>query len=97
MKAPIVAVLLSLASSAPVLAGTFVYVSNAEDGDIGMYTLQADRLHQKPSFWPVRQMSAHSLTAAKKQTSSNRCVPAKPTFLLPCSSVNDHSQWNGSS
>ena len=42
MKAPIVAVLLSLASSAPVLAGTFVYVSNAEDGNIGMYTLQAD-------------------------------------------------------
>ena len=42
MKAPIVAVLLSLASSAPALAATFVYVSNAEDGDIGMYTLQAD-------------------------------------------------------
>jgi len=42
MKASIVALLLSLASSAPVLAGTFVYVSNAEDGDIGMYTLQVD-------------------------------------------------------
>src|SRR5258706_5286666 len=42
MKAPIVAVLLSLASSTPVLAATFVYVSNADDGDIGMYTLQAD-------------------------------------------------------
>src|SRR6195256_2007057 len=42
MKALIVAVLLSFALSAPVLAGTFVYVSNAEDGDIGMYTLQAD-------------------------------------------------------
>ena len=42
MKAPIVATLLSLASSTPVLAATFVYVSNAEDGDIGMYTLQAD-------------------------------------------------------
>jgi 6-phosphogluconolactonase len=42
MKTSIVAVLLSLVSSAPVLAGTFVYVSNAEDGDIGMYTLQAD-------------------------------------------------------
>jgi len=40
--ATIIAALLSLASSAPVLAGTFVYVSNAEDGDIGMYTLQAD-------------------------------------------------------
>jgi 6-phosphogluconolactonase len=36
------AVPMSLASSAPVLAGTFVYVANAEDGDIGMYTLQAD-------------------------------------------------------
>src|SRR6187431_342018 len=42
MKAPIVAVLLSLALSAPTLAGTFVYVSNADDGTIGMYTLQAD-------------------------------------------------------
>ena len=42
MKAPIVAILLSLASSTPVLAATFVYVSNAEDGDIGMYALQAD-------------------------------------------------------
>src|SRR5947207_10118547 len=42
MKAPFVAVLLSLALSAPVVAGMFVYVSNAEDGDIGMYTLQAD-------------------------------------------------------
>src|SRR6195256_3474928 len=42
MKALIVAVLLSFALSAPVLAGTFVYVSNAEDGDIGVYTLQVD-------------------------------------------------------
>src|SRR5436190_8284527 len=51
MKAPIVAVLLSLASSAPVLAGTFVYISNAEDGDIGMYTLQSDgSLQPGPRF-----------------------------------------------
>jgi 6-phosphogluconolactonase len=42
MRTPIIAVLLSLAASAPAVAGTFVYVSNAEDGDIGMYTLQAD-------------------------------------------------------
>src|SRR6516165_8819144 len=42
MKALVIAALLSLASSATALAGTFVYVSNAEDGDIGMYTLQAD-------------------------------------------------------
>ena len=42
MNAPIVAVLLSLGLSAPALAATFVYVSNADDGTIGMYTLQAD-------------------------------------------------------
>jgi 6-phosphogluconolactonase len=42
IKAPIFAVLLSLAWNTPVGAATFVYVSNAEDGDIGMYALQAD-------------------------------------------------------
>jgi len=42
MKAPIAAFLLSLTSSTPVLAGAFVYVSNAEDGDIEMYSLQGD-------------------------------------------------------
>jgi 6-phosphogluconolactonase len=56
MKAPIVAVLLSLASSAPVVAGTFVYVSNAEDGDIGMYTLQADG-----SLQPGQRFKANKL------------------------------------
>src|SRR3954447_17594447 len=42
MKSAIFAVLLSMASGVPALAATFVYVSNAEDGDIGMYALQAD-------------------------------------------------------
>jgi len=56
MKAPIVAVLLFLALSAPVLAGTFVYVSNAEDGDIGMYTLQADG-----SLQPGQRFKANKL------------------------------------
>ena len=32
----------SLAFSAPLFAATFVYVSNAEDGDIGLYALQPD-------------------------------------------------------
>ena len=41
MKMPILALALSM-MSAPALAATFVYVSNAEDGTIGMYTLQAD-------------------------------------------------------
>ena len=42
MKAAMLAVLLSIVSGAPALAATFVYVSNAEDDDIGMYTLQPD-------------------------------------------------------
>jgi 6-phosphogluconolactonase len=42
MKAPILAAVLSLALSTPVLAATFVYVSNADDGNISTYTLQPD-------------------------------------------------------
>jgi 6-phosphogluconolactonase len=42
MKAAIIAALWSALSSASGLAATFVYVSNADDGDIGMYTLQPD-------------------------------------------------------
>src|SRR5262245_23121534 len=42
MKVAIIAVLLSMISAVSALAGTFVYVSNAEDGDIGTYTLQSD-------------------------------------------------------
>lgn len=33
---------LACAAAAPALAGTFVYVSNAEDGDIGAYRLEPD-------------------------------------------------------
>ena len=32
----------SMAAAGSALAGTFVYVSNAEDGDIGIYTMRAD-------------------------------------------------------
>jgi len=38
-RAIIVAAIATLAGGAPVLAATFVYVSNAEDGDIGAYRL----------------------------------------------------------
>ena len=34
--------LAALIGHAPARAGTFVYVSNAEDGDIGVYSVQAD-------------------------------------------------------
>jgi 6-phosphogluconolactonase len=35
-----VAAMATLAGGAPALAATFVYVSNAEDGDIGIYRMQ---------------------------------------------------------
>src|SRR5215211_2745800 len=42
MKVAMLAAVLSMVSGASARAATFVYVSNAEDGDIGMYTLQPD-------------------------------------------------------
>jgi 6-phosphogluconolactonase len=43
MTGAVIAVsLLSLVAGAPARAKTFVYVSNAEDGDIGTYTMQPD-------------------------------------------------------
>src|SRR5215218_494766 len=42
MKVAMLAAALSMVSGASARAATFVYVSNAEDGDIGMYTLQPD-------------------------------------------------------
>ena len=41
MKMPMMALALAL-MSAPAFAATFVYVSKAEDGTIGIYTLAAD-------------------------------------------------------
>ena len=51
IAASIVAASLWLLVSVPALAATFVYVSNAEDGEIGMYTLNADgSLHPGQRF-----------------------------------------------
>src|SRR5438132_1722622 len=67
MKASFVAVRLSLASSAPVLAGTFVYVANAEDGDIVMYTLQADgSLQPGPRFKATKLVMPMAVSPDKR-------------------------------
>src|SRR5207302_1657281 len=50
-KAGILMAVSSLLLGAQAAAATFVYVSNAEDGDIGMYTLQSDgSLQPGPRF-----------------------------------------------
>ena len=56
MKAAIIAVLVSMVSVVPALATTFVYVSNAEDGDIGMYTLQPDGSLQSGSRFKAEKL-----------------------------------------
>ena len=48
-KGVIIVAMTTLIGSAPVLAGTFVYVSNADDGDIGVYSVQTDET------WRARQ------------------------------------------
>src|SRR5919202_3168170 len=42
MHAAILAILAAMVMAGPALGATFVYVSNADDGDIGTYTLQPD-------------------------------------------------------
>jgi len=41
-KGIMIVAMTTLIGSAPVPAGTFAYVSNADDGDIGVYSVQAD-------------------------------------------------------
>src|SRR5262245_21634677 len=51
MNIVVIAALFSLVVSGAARAGTFVYVSNAEDGDIGTYSLQPDgSLQPGPRF-----------------------------------------------
>src|SRR5919202_4337569 len=42
MHAASLAILAAVVMAGPALGATFVYVSNADDGDIGTYTLQPD-------------------------------------------------------
>ena len=71
MKAPVLAAMLSLVSSVPALAATFVYVSNAEDGDIGMYTLQANG-----SLQPGQRFKAEKLVMPMAVSADKRFLIA---------------------
>jgi 6-phosphogluconolactonase len=42
MKAAVLSIVISMLVGSSAVAGTFVYVSNAEDGDIGLYTMGPD-------------------------------------------------------
>jgi len=51
-----VTALASFAGGAPALAGTFVYVSNAEDGDIGIYSMQPDGVLKQEARAPAAKV-----------------------------------------
>ena len=50
-KGIMIVAMTTLIGGAPVPAGTFVYVSNADDGDIGVYSVQTDG----SETWRARQ------------------------------------------
>ena len=89
MKTVVLAALISLASSMPLCAATYVYVSNAEDGDIGLYTLQADG-----SLKPGERFKASKLVMPMAVSPDKKfliaAVRAKPfqahTFAIDASS-----------
>jgi 6-phosphogluconolactonase len=66
-KAGLVMALSSLTFGAQSLAATFVYVSNAEDGDIGMYALQSDgSLRPGPRFKAEKVVMPMSVSLDKR-------------------------------
>src|SRR5207247_1034127 len=63
MKAPVLMVLMSLATSVPALAGTFVYVSNAADGanQVRVNSVGADGKVGEPIQVIPTARNAHSI------------------------------------
>src|SRR5438094_9351149 len=60
-----------LLMSGPALAATFVYISNAEDGDIGMYTLNSDG-----SLQPGQRFKAQQIVMPMTVSPDNRFLIA---------------------
>ena len=71
VAAGIVAASLWLLMSGPALAATFVYISNAEDGDIGMYTLNSDG-----SLQPGQRFKAEKIVMPMTVSPDNRFLIA---------------------
>jgi hypothetical protein len=68
-----IAILLSMIFGAPALAATFVYVSNADDGEIRTYTLQADG-----SLKPGQTAKAEKIVMPMVVTPDKRFVGTGP-------------------
>src|SRR5260370_35756716 len=79
MRRFIVAAVATLAGSAPALSATFVYVWNAEEGDIGVYRiLDSEELQPSPGF------KAPNVVI-------RRTVTPNPRFLYTSARANPHT------
>ena len=76
-KAGIFMAVSPLLFSAQAAAATFVYVSNAEDGDIGMYTLQADGALQPGPRFKAAKLVMPMMLPAPTRFSITNCWPRR--------------------
>ena len=79
----IVAVLSWLLFSVPALAATFVYVSNAEDGEIGMYTLQSDGSLQAGPRVKAEKLAGPGGVRVNKAGCLDRCAGGPVAVVYP--------------
>src|SRR5204862_5513081 len=85
VAAGIVAASLWLLMSGPALAATFVYISNSEDGDIGMYTLNSDG-----SLQPGQRFRAEKIVMPMTISPDNRFLnTAVRTETISCNSYSN--------
>jgi 6-phosphogluconolactonase len=73
--------LTTLIGSAPALAGTFVYVSNADDGDIGVYSAQTDG-SLKPGERAKAANLVYPMTVSPDRRFLYAAVRSKPYSVL---------------
>src|SRR6266545_3016816 len=78
--------LVSLAAGTPALAGTFVYVSNAEDGDIATYGMKPDRRFlyaaSRSRPYSVHVYAIDSATGALKPLATSPLAESFPYISL---------------
>src|SRR5436189_6398444 len=77
--------LVSLAVSVPALAATFVYVSNADDGEIATYTMQPDSGELQPGPRVKAGPTVMPMVVSPDRRYLYAAVRSKPYSVVACS------------
>src|SRR5262244_1626583 len=98
------ATLVSVASVAERSAATYVYVSNAEDGDVGMYTLLPDgalqpgaRVKAEKLVMPMSVSPDKRFLIAGVRTKPSPRTPTRSIAVLACSRWSVRGRWRRAS